>query len=327
MFPFFFFFGALSCSAASLLLHTPPCPRKISRNNVCDPTPTPAVLTAVICTTLTLNSATLYTTENVKLVHTIPNLNCSELISQELGLINSSKTLVGLIPAYTDSSVTKTLLLLYFMKKTLHNSDGGNDLVTVVTLAHADVNKTLILSVLKKVLDKYFEFRQDLSHALNEAPAALGGASLPLWENVSRAKLGEFKLYMTQIIKFEEMQYDSNRSIYSYGSTGGEEGLEVITPNQLLAASGEVNEVSLLMLDNINMLLSRGDKLSLIVDQTDRLQLLSLVFYKGAKHIKRQQWWANARFVVSLVAVAIVLVYLFVGFECGYPFFHSCIRG
>lgn len=262
----------------------------------------------------------------MKLVHSISNLNCSELISLELGLINSSKTLIGLIPVYTDSLVTNTSLVLYFMKKTLHNSDGSNDLVTVVTLATVEVNKTLILSVLKKIMDKYFEFRLDLEAAAENSGGAPG-------EPPAKSKLGEFKLYMTQIIKFEKLQYDTNLRIYSYGALGGDDDassstskLDVITPNQLLMANEEVDEVRLLMLDNISKLMNRGDKINSLVDQTDRLTSSSLVFQKRAQSIKRLMWLSNFKFVLMVSGIALVLFYFFIGFECGFPLFGKCIH-
>lgn len=286
-----------------------------------------------------MNSTTLYITENSKLSHLVPNLNCSELVSQELGIINSSKTLVGLLPVFSDSKITKATLLLYFMKKTLHGADGSTDLVTVVTLAHQNVNRTLILSVLKKIMDKYFEFRSDLAATIS-SHSDINANNLPgspqqsqmLPEELAQAKLGEFKLYMTQIIKFEEMQYDTNRRMYSYGSAGhnepysDQESRGIITPNSLVAASEEVGEVRLLMLENINKILERGDKINSLVDQTERLQSSSVMFQKNALTIKRNMRWANIKFFASLSAVGVFLLYLFIGAECGYPFFQVCFK-
>lgn len=230
---------------------------------------------------------------------------------------------------YTRPSVTKTFLLLYFIKKTFNNPDGSSDLVTVVTLAHHDVNKTLILSILKKIMDKYFEFRQDLN-AISENADSLSASD----QQQARTKAGEFKLYMTQIIKFEEMQYESNRRMYNYGainrgdedSDGSGSSRDVITPNQLLLANEEVGEVRLLMLDNINKLMNRGDKINLLVDQTDRLQSSSLVFQRRSQAIKRKMWFSSAKIMISCVSIFVFLLYFIVGFECGFPFFSNCIR-
>lgn len=224
------------------------------------------------------------------------------------------------------------------MKKTLHGADGSTDLVTVVTLAHQNVNRTLVLSVLKKIMDKYFEFRSDLAATISAHSEANGnnppGSPQPqmLPEELAQAKLGEFKLYMTQIIKFEEMQYDTNRRMYSYGATGfsepysDQESGGIITPNSLVAASEEVGEVRLLMLENIHKILERGDKINSLVDQTERLQSSSVMFQKNALTIKRNMRWANIKFFALLGAVGLFLLYLFIGAECGYPFFQVCFR-
>lgn len=237
---------------------------------------------------------------------------------------------------FSDSKVTKATLFLYFMKKTLYGSDGVPELITVVTLAHQNVNRALILSVLKKIMDKYFEFRTDLTKT-GSTIAETGNGSDPAHpqpgsEELAQTKLGEFKLYMNQIIKFEEMQYDTNRRMYSYGVMGHNEPYsdndsgDVITPNSLVAANEEVGEVRQLMLENVNKILGRGDKINSLVDQTERLQSSSVMFQKSAGRIKRNMRWANIKFFAGLGAVAIVILYLFLGVECGYPFFQVCFH-
>lgn len=192
------------------------------------------------------------------------------------------------------------------MKKTISNSDGSTDLVTVITITHVDVNKTLILSALKKIMDKYIEFRQD---SLDSDP--------------QKAKSGEFKLYMKQIIKFEEMHYDSNQRIYDYGATNDSDS-DIINPNQLLIANEEVEEVRQLILDNINKVLHRGDKINLLVDQTDRLTTSSSVFQKRAQSIKKKMWLSKTKFWILVGVGVVFLMYILIGVECGLPFYASC---
>lgn len=48
---------------------------------------------------------------------------------------------------------------MYFMKKLLSNQDGSRDLITVVAIAHVHANKTLVLNVLKNIMDKYIEYK------------------------------------------------------------------------------------------------------------------------------------------------------------------------
>lgn len=262
---------------------------------------------------MTHNSTTLYTYENSQLVHLVNNLNCSEIISQELGLINASKTLVGSILVGSNASIITSKLVLYFMKKVQTNSDGSSDLITVLATCHANVNKTLVLAILKKIIDKYIDLRQEISNQPNTSQ--------------DKYKLGEFKLYMNQIIKFEEMNYNSHQSTYNYGSVNDEDdSMSKITPNQLLLANEEVDEVRELMLENINKILQRGDKINSLVDQTDRLNTSSNVFQKKAQQIKRNMWLSKAKFTVLVIGTFTMLVYLVIGAECGYPFFSRCIK-
>ncbi|EMG51129.1 hypothetical protein G210_5909 [Candida maltosa Xu316] len=121
---------------------------------------------------------------------------------------------------------------MYFMKKVLSNSDGSRDLITVIAIAHINVNKTMILNVLKNIMDKYIDYKRETesNKSSSESPA--------------KSKLGEFKLYMNQIIKYEEMNYDSNQHLYSYGATSeNDDRSEQINPNQLLLANEEVDEL------------------------------------------------------------------------------------
>lgn len=266
----------------------------------------------MIHTTLTKNSTTLFSCDNFQLAHALNNVNCSEIIAQELGLINASKTLIGSIPVANNGSNID--LAIFFIKKVLNNADGSTDLITVLTIAHSNMNKTLVLSILKKIMDKYIDFRQDAESADDKA----------------KAKIGEFKLYMSQIIKFEEMNYDSNQRMYNYGATNEDEESnvesDVISPRNLVLVNEEVEEVRQLMLDNINKLMSRGDKITLLVDQTDRLTSSSLVFQRRAQLIKRKMWLNKTKFYILLVAGVLVIIYLLLGSACGYPFFNRCIH-
>lgn len=182
------------------------------------------------------------------------------------------------------------------------------------------MNKTLILNVMKNIMDKYIDYKREVE-ANKSSPN----------DSLAKSKLGEFKLYMNQIIKYEEMSYDSNHHLYSYGSTseGNEDGgssQDQINPNQLLLANEEVDEVRQLMLDNINKLLSRGDKINLLVDQTDRLNTSSLVFQRRAQQIKRKMWFLKTKFILYICGGVLTVLYLFIGSQCGFPIFDHCVR-
>lgn len=252
---------------------------------------------------LTLNSLTLYSYENPQLVHLLNNLHCLEIISQELGVINALKTLVGLIPVLLTPGAYPSKLVLYFMKRTQTLADGlQTDLITMVVIAHAQVNRALVLTVMKRIIEAYLDFRKQ--------------------GRDSKRQLGEFKVAMNAIIKREEQTYDLNHQLFLYGATT-DDGAN-ITPNQLVLANEEVNEVRELMLDNINKILDRGDRIDSLVDQTAQLLNLLVVFYKKAQQIKRHMWTQRMKFTLMVLAIFAVIIYLIIGAKCGYPFWNHC---
>lgn len=273
----------------------------------------------MIYATLTLNSTTLYTYENYQLLNSVGKLNSSEIVSQELGLINASKTLVGCIPIADYLTTPNTELVLYFMKKVLYNRDGSNDLVTTLCIAHATMNRTLILTILKKIMDRYIEFSNSKENNIQNS-----GAS------AARLKSGEFKLYMTQIIRYEEMNYESNYLNHGYGSTDnqgeGANGRDVVLPSQLVLANEEAEDVRQLMLDNINRVMNRGDKINSLVNQTDELTTSSLLFQKKAQQIRKKMWLSKSKILLIIIASLLVFAYLGVGLECGLPFYSHCFK-
>lgn len=81
----------------------------------------------------------------------------------------------------------------------------------------------------------------------------------------------------------------------------------------------EIAGVREIMTENIERVLERGERIDLLVDKTDRLGGLAGDFRVRSRGLRRQMWWKNVRLMALLVAVVLILVYLFVGFGCGLP--------
>ncbi|CUM63424.1 uncharacterized protein PRCAT00000999001 [Priceomyces carsonii] len=203
------------------------------------------------------------------------------------------------------------------MKKVVANSDGSNDLITVIVITHKNMNKIVILSVMKKIIDRYVEFRIKVQESSTDQNGKI--------------KLGEFKLKMNQIIKHEEANQDLKQHSTNYGSINpgsqidGSDQYDA-DPTHLLLANEEVDEVRQIMTDNINNLMARGDKINLLVDQTDRLASSALMFQKKAQLIRRKMWINKTKFIILLTILFLFLLYFFIGLECGLPTYRKCIR-
>lgn len=85
----------------------------------------------------------------------------------------------------------------------------------------------------------------------------------------------------------------------------------------------EVDEVRQVMVDNIEKVLERGEKIELLVDKTENLNQQAFKFRKQSSALKRAMWlknvklWSLVIFVLLVVAAIIALV------VCGGDF-HRC---
>lgn len=80
---------------------------------------------------------------------------------------------------------------------------------------------------------------------------------------------------------------------------------------------GEVNEVRSIMVENIDKILERGDKIELLVDKTATMQDCAFHFKKQSKRLHRAIWMKNAKLLGSLTAVIVVVLYIIIAAACG----------
>ena len=60
------------------------------------------------------------------------------------------------------------------------------------------------------------------------------------------------------------------------------------------------------MVQNIDSILQRGERLDLLVDKTDTLAGQAYAFRRGARSVRRQQWWRNIRIMFLTGVVGVV---------------------
>jgi vesicle-associated membrane protein 7 len=78
-------------------------------------------------------------------------------------------------------------------------------------------------------------------------------------------------------------------------------------PDDAIArAQTELNQVRDIMVQNVEQILSRGERIELLVDKTDAMAGQANQFRRGARATRRQMWWKNTRVLALCVLVAIV---------------------
>uniref|UniRef100_M8BAU6 Vesicle-associated membrane protein 714 n=1 Tax=Aegilops tauschii TaxID=37682 RepID=M8BAU6_AEGTA len=83
-------------------------------------------------------------------------------------------------------------------------------------------------------------------------------------------------------------------------------------------------EIHTVMVDNIEKILDRGDRISLLVDKTSTMQDSGFHFRKQSKRLRRALWMKNVKLLAVLTGVIVLLLYLIIAAFCGGLSLPSC---
>jgi len=90
--------------------------------------------------------------------------------------------------------------------------------------------------------------------------------------------------------------------------------------DELARAQTELNQVKDIMVQNVEQILSRGERIELLVDKTDNMANQATAFRRGARGVRRQMWWKNSKITILGVFVGLVLLWIIVAQFCGAGF-------
>lgn len=93
--------------------------------------------------------------------------------------------------------------------------------------------------------------------------------------------------------------------------------------DSLSAVKNQIEDVKGVMVENIEKVLERGEKIELLVDKTDRLNQQAFKFESSSRNLRRAMWWKNARWAAFLTVAGGFLVFFVAGLFCGFDF-HRC---
>lgn len=91
--------------------------------------------------------------------------------------------------------------------------------------------------------------------------------------------------------------------------------------SKLSKLKAQITEVKGIMMDNIEKVLDRGEKIELLVDKTESLQFQADSFQRQGRQLRRKMWLQNLQFKL-MIAGAIIAIILIVwlmacrGFRC-----------
>jgi len=84
---------------------------------------------------------------------------------------------------------------------------------------------------------------------------------------------------------------------------------------------GQLQEVKGIMIDNIEKVLERGERIELLVDRTNDLSDSATDFKFRSKKLKNTVWWKNVKLILLLVFIILVVLAGIIWLICGIPDF------
>jgi len=79
---------------------------------------------------------------------------------------------------------------------------------------------------------------------------------------------------------------------------------------KVAAVQKKVDEVKNIMVDNIERVLERGEKIELLVDKTDNLRFQADKFHKTGRQLRSKMWWQNMKMKILVVLVILILIFV-----------------
>ncbi|XP_072515519.1 vesicle-associated membrane protein 8 [Salminus brasiliensis] len=83
-------------------------------------------------------------------------------------------------------------------------------------------------------------------------------------------------------------------------------------PSKLNEVQHQVNEVKVIIKDNINKVLERGERLDDLIGKTDDLQATADSFQRTSTRVSRKFWWKNMKMMIIIGVVVLIIVVLII---------------
>jgi vesicle-associated membrane protein 7 len=85
-----------------------------------------------------------------------------------------------------------------------------------------------------------------------------------------------------------------------------------------------LSEISDNMIDNIDKIMQRQEKIELLVEKTETLNRTAMQFRRQAVDVRRTLWWRDVRAKATIIIAGLTIVFLLVMWLCGGIHFDKC---
>ena len=90
--------------------------------------------------------------------------------------------------------------------------------------------------------------------------------------------------------------------------------------DKLTHLQAEIEDVKSVMVENIEKVLERGERIELLVDRTDALNSQAQQFKKKSTKLKKAMWWKNFKMQLIIGLIVIIALWLILSLACKFDF-------
>merc|ERR1712173_499812 len=90
------------------------------------------------------------------------------------------------------------------------------------------------------------------------------------------------------------------------------------TDNKISAINDEIESTKSTVMESIEKVLDRGEKIELLVHKSDQLDDQARKFNRHSKKLKNRMLWKNIKMTLLLVLVLLVVIYFILALTCGW---------
>jgi vesicle-associated membrane protein 7 len=94
--------------------------------------------------------------------------------------------------------------------------------------------------------------------------------------------------------------------------------------DKLKKLQSDIDGVKDVMLQNLDVVIQRGDKIDNLVEKSGNLAAESDTFFTQSHTLKNKMWWKNVRLVLAIVAVVLLIILIISMIACGGPKYEKC---
>jgi vesicle-associated membrane protein 7 len=87
--------------------------------------------------------------------------------------------------------------------------------------------------------------------------------------------------------------------------------------DRLRSARVNIDRTKDIMIENIDKVLARGEKIELLVTKTGQMADEAVTLKRTATKVKRSMWWQNFKLKILIAFIVVILLYAIAAYGCG----------